>query len=323
MLLDGWVLPQAIIREVDAMANRLGRGAFPHNGHLHLYSGPSRSVWNLIAGDQERNTPRAVVWAKDHGAIIIDDCPVGLYLSHFQGRGMRNYFQRNPRVRGKDDKKAAARLPWKYASQLLVLSAYGHVTTTVCGAGRDAVYYTIEMPNTLVPVYHGLSATEFLSALSTPRREEVEAVNLIPFTKVHDVYKTKGVEPAHMMIQLGEIRMALHEALKKSSPDAIREALKTASKEVLRSPADAYKYFLESQERFAVDYALQMKGTPAGDRFLATKTPKARQGRREERLDTFTTKVVQLIETEIALMPPGSKRPSFIVPAYVKTRSPR
>lgn len=39
-------------------------------------------------------------------------------------------------------------------------------------------------------------------------------------------------------------------------------------------------------------------------------------------VDQFATKVLLLIETEIALMLPAS-RPDFIVPAYAKCRTPR
>ena len=317
-----WVLPKDIINDIDEMADRLKEAAFPHNGRLHYYSGPSDDVWGLITGGfQEKNHPRALEWAKKHGAMVIDVSPVGEFLLNYAGVGTFEYFKNHPHLTRSEIVEARI-APWKHASHLLALSAYGHVTTTVCGADRSGVYYSIELQNTLAPTYHGLSAKEFLAALSTPRKKEVETINLIPFTQILDARDKNGVEAANTKIQLGEIRMALQEALENAEPEAVRKALKCASQEVLRSPADAYKYFLESQERFVVDRAVQMKGTPAYDDFMKNKSPVARQQHREERLDQFASKVLLLIETEIALMPLSS-RPDFIVPAYLKHVMPK
>lgn len=281
----GWDRPETIISEIDVKANRLKDKAFPHNGHLHYYSGPRIEVWELISGSsQQKNYPRAMVWAKAHGAMIIDDSPIGKYLNTYRNQGTFKYFFNNPLFTTDAEKEGAALLPWKHASRLLALSAFGHITTTVAGASREGVYYTVEAPNTLAPTYHGLSATEFLAALSSPRPRQVDAINLIPFANILNAYTGKGIEAAHAMIQLGEIRMALHEALETSKPDAIKTALKMASKEVLRSPAEAYKYFLESRERFLVDRALQMPSTKASKQFMKKQTPDVREKRGLTRL---------------------------------------
>ncbi len=316
-----WVLPEDVIAEIDRRANKLKERAFPHNGHLHYYSGPSAAVWNLIADPKEKNHDIAIAWAKAHGAMIIDDSPIGKFLTNYKGMGTFAYFNLNPRIPARDRRDAGLR-PWKHASHLLALSAHGQVTTTVNGADRGGVYYTIEYANTMEPSYLGLSASEFLDALSTPRKKEVLNINMLPFKEVLAKRDNKGTESAHVMIQLGATRMALHEALEKSDPDYIRKALNLASKEVLRSPAEAYKYFLVSQERFLIDRADQMKGTAFAENFAKHQTPIVRKQRREERLDQFTSKVLFLIETEIAMMPP-SARPDFIVPSYVKARAPR
>ena len=317
-----WVLPQDVSDEIDGRANALGVDAFPHNGYLHFYSGPSFQVMRLIAGDAKTNQERAVIWAKDHGAAIIEDTPIGSWLDKYEGVGTFNYFRANPRIPD-TEKNPAGLAPWKHLSHLYALSAHGQITTTVAGANRTGVYYTVELPNTLVPSYMGLTATQFLDDLSAKRTKPVEAINLIAFDRILKVRDARGdIGDAHNLIQLGEQRMALQEALETSRPSTIRQALKLASKEVLRSPAEAYKYFLESQERYQIDRALQMKGTKAADDFFAHKTPDVRQRRREERLDQFTSKVLLLIETEIALMPVAD-RPDFIMPPYVKTRAPR
>ena len=321
-MLSGWVLPKAIIYEIDEMADRLLLDAFPHNGRLHYYSGPSSIVWDLIAGAKDWNHDRALSWAKDHGAMLIDDSPIGVFLTHFQGIGTFEYFKRNPRIKSDPQKRKAALLPWKHASHLLALSAHGHITTTTTGADLNGVYYAIELSNTLEPDYNGLSATEFLAALSTPRKKEVQDINLLPFAEILNIRDAKGIKAANTTIQLGEIRMGLHEALENADPKAIRTALKRASKEVLRSPAEAYKYFLESQERFLIDRALQMRGASSSDYFFKNKTPDMRQQQREKRLHQFTSKVLLLIEAELALMPPHS-RPNFIVPSYINRIAPQ
>jgi len=315
-----WVLPKDVISEIDAEANRLKDGAFPHNGQLHFYSGPSKPVWDLISGDKEKNYARAINCAKQHGATIIDDTPIGKYLLGYAGTGTFVYFDKNPLVPA-SEKREAGLLPWKHASRLFALSAHGQITTTVTGADRLGIYYTVELSNVFQPSYLDLSATEFLTALSVPRQKKVKAINLIPFPRIISEWKSKGVEAAHITIQRGEIRMALHEALEKSKPETIRAALKLASKEVLRSPKEAYEYFLLSQEYFLADRALQMPGTKFSDRFLNT-TPEKRQQRREKRLYQFTAQTLQLIETEIALMP-QNERPDFLIPSYATKRSPR
>ena len=239
----GWDCPQTIIAEIDVKANRLKEKAFPHNGRVQFYSGPSREVSRLITGSyQDSNQVRAAAWASRHGAMMIDDSPIGKFLETYRGLGTFRYFHNHPSYQTNDEKIEAALLPWTHASHLLALSAYGQLFTTVCGARRKGIYCATELPNVLAPTYHGLLASEFLAALSFPRKKEVEAINLIPFNRILDANKGKGIEAAHTLIQLGEIRMGLHEALETSHPDAIRAALKLASKEVLRSPAEAYKY---------------------------------------------------------------------------------
>ena len=266
-----WVLPKDIIDEIDQRANALGVDAFPHTGRLHFYSGPSQAVFDLIAGPTLANRDRAIAWAKDHGAMVIEETPIGKWLDTYEGIGTFDYFDANPRIPD-TEKDIAGVAPWQHLSHLYALSAHGQITTTVAGASRRGVYYTVELPNTLVPSYMGLTAKQFLDDLSAKRTKPVEAINLISFDRILKARDARGdIGDAHNLIQLGEQRMALQEALETSRPSSIREALKLASKEVLRSPAEAYKYFLESQERYQIDRALQMKGTKAADDFLTHK----------------------------------------------------
>ena len=190
-----WVLPQDVIDEIDRRANALGIGAFPHNGRLHFYSGPSRAVQALIAGDNPTNQRRAKAWAKDHGATIIEETPIGAWLDKFEGMGTFDYFDANPRILDAD-RDAAKILPWQHLSHLFALSACGQVTTTVAGANRGGVYYTVELPNALVPSYMGLTAKQFLDDLSAKRTKPVEAINLVAFDRILNVRDVKGIEGA-------------------------------------------------------------------------------------------------------------------------------
>ncbi|MER2520632.1 MAG: hypothetical protein ABTQ34_08090 [Bdellovibrionales bacterium] len=101
-----WVLPEDVIAEIDRKANKLKERAFPHNGHLHYYSGPSPAVWNLIADPKEKNHEIAIAWAKAHGAMIIDDSPIGKFLTHYKGMGTFDYFNLNPRIPARDKREA-------------------------------------------------------------------------------------------------------------------------------------------------------------------------------------------------------------------------
>jgi len=65
-----------------------------------------------------------------------------------------------------------------------------------------------------------------------------------------------------------------------------------------------------------------MKGPPFAKNSAKHQITDVRKQNREVRLNQITSKVLLLIETEIALIPPAD-RPDFIIPAYVKIRTPR
>ncbi len=300
-----WLTADDITAMVDDMVVKMGEAAFPHNGRAHLYSGPSKIVWNQILGLKTDNHDRAVEWAKNNGVTLIDDTPVGKFLDQFEGIGTFEYFKVNPRVPDAAKFNEAIK-PWKHASRLFIAALWGDVTTTICGANRQGVYYGVELPSAINPGHIGLSIPETIRELLNPRAKPIETINEIPMVYIERYYQPSDYEPAHRLVGLGEQRMALHQAFRTSSPAAVRDALKLASAEILKTPADAYRYFLESQERYRIDRKEQLTGTPAETRPCYNQTPEERQKTRETQLMDFVARGLERIEAEIDPSTPAS-----------------
>ena len=307
-----WLSPDDLVRQLDDRLVVLQDAAFPHGGYPHYYSGPSADVARALIGNHKSNRDRAVIWARKHGTTLIDDTPLGRDLNNFEGVGTFRYFNNNPLI-AIDQKINAALLPWKHLSRHFALSVWGHVSTTVCGANRGAVYYTLELPYTLNHAHFGLRADDFIHALLNPRRIPIETINLVPFAQIFAGYNGTGYERAHDLICMGEQRVALHEALKSVKPASIKHALALASKEVLSSPVEAYEYFLESRDRYQLDRKsiLQDLGKPVPASY--GKTPQERYEKRTAQLEAFGMAAFALVKTELDLMP-KTMRPNLAIP---------
>ena len=322
-----WLFADDIIAMLEDMAMDAKNPLFAHNGHVHLYSGPSYDVGDLISGVDLDNHDRAIVRAARLGATLIDDTRGGQFLSEFKGiggalisgKGLWDYFRENPFVIGKPEENRQAILPWKHASRLLALLANGHVTTTVNGAFRDSgVYYTIEAPyclNAEHPDPVGLPFRDTAKELFVPRREPIEFINLLPFDRVANGYTPTNWEPAHRLICLGEQRMVLHESLDGLKPPTIRKALTEAAGEVLSRPIEAYQYLLECREAYRVDRHLLLERTGAPN-LPPLLPPVERQQTREDRLRNFALLALQLVRTELDMLPPDARPaiPEFTLP---------
>lgn len=319
-----WLEANDIILMIEELVLDKKQHAFAHNGHTHFYSGPRKDIQKLIDGVLVINHRRALRRRQQLGAVIIDDTCVGSFLLGFKGigkavvsgKGTFDYFKDNPRFVG-FDKVEQALIPWYFASRLFALTAWGHVSTTVCGAAPTGAYYTIEAPygiNEDHPTPAGMSPLkDTIKALFVPRRQPIEFINLFPFDRIKKLYTPTDWKKAHKAICLGEIRMARHEALKGIEPKTIREGLKLAAQEVLLRPVEVFQFFLESQECYHVDQDYMFKNTTARPRKSAVASPAVRQVERQRTLKEFGLMALECVKAELALLPPA-ERPA--VPAF-------
>jgi hypothetical protein len=83
---------------------------------------------------------------------------------------------------------------------LFVLSLWGEVTTTICGADRSGVYYTAEIPMLIEPAQLALSLPEMMQALLAPRDKKIEVVNEVDMNKIQKLYSADNYDNAHRLI---------------------------------------------------------------------------------------------------------------------------
>jgi len=316
-----WLLADEFLAILKSMAADPLNPGFGHFGHTHLYATIDDRIAFRISGDKIDNKNRASMRAKQLGAMRIEETRAGIYLEEFigigtaqiTGKGLWDYFYANPLVPDPDEKILQARTVWKHASRLFALAAWGHISTTVCGAFRGGVYYTIEAPYMLNPDH--VPAPNFpmdpaLKALFLPRPKPIEYINLVPFKRIKKGYSPTNWEAAHKMICLSEQRMALHDALEDIKPATIKRAIALASKDVLERPVKTFQYYLESQEAYLVDRDDMLTKAAATPIKPALKSPLMRQQKRERRLIDFGLTALQAVKTEIELLPPD-KRPDI------------
>lgn len=82
---------------------------------------------------------------------MIDDTPIGQFLEEFEGVGVYVYFSKHPDV-PTSKKEMEAKEVWAHASLRFIESLWGRVYTTICGADRGGVYYTVEIPAIAAPI---------------------------------------------------------------------------------------------------------------------------------------------------------------------------
>lgn len=319
-----WLIADEFLPILKTMASDPSTPGFGHFGHTHFYSSLDERVAHEISGTVINNKARAILRSKQLGAMRIEETSAGIYLEEFNGigtakisgKGLWEYFAANPLVPNPSDKKLQARTVWKHASRLFALAAWGHVSTTVCGAYRGGIYYTVEAPYTINPDHNpppDFAMDPALKALFVPRKKPIEYINLVPFNRIEKAYSPRKWEAAHKMICLGEQRMALQDALEGIKPDSIKKAISLASGDILERPVQTYEYFLESQEAYLVDRERMLAKASTTPIKPTLKAPIVRQNIREQRLIDFGLAALQAVKTEIELLPP-SKRPN--IPEY-------
>lgn len=322
-------------RLVDEMFVALGEDAFPHNGKAHLYSGPREEVYKqLLDYDFYSNYERALIWAKAHGAFTIDDSRIGQFLINgFSGKSVYDYFFEKHHGDGNLAWIEAGPV-WRHASRLYILSLWGAVTTTVCGASDKSVYSLAELRTAVRPEQVALTMQEVVRQLLLPRDKEIETINEVPMQELIELKNKGGYARAQRAICLGEQRLALSEAIKTSSTDEIRDALSKVPADVLadpsqnigdaffnamieigKPPVDAMRYFIDSQQRYQIDQRLirEAKRLPAMKAY--SRTPDEMLNQKIEKLEEFATLVLHRISAELGLPLEPAIKSAILVPA--------
>jgi hypothetical protein len=211
--MSGWLDADAIIARVDDLVLKLGDDAFAHDGRAHLYSGPSPEVSGKIAGYDAANSnhERAKRRAAKAKAVLIDDTKIGRFLAGFEGVGVYGYFNQQRHLTKREQDQASAKV-WRHASRLFVLSLWGEITTTVCGARRSGAYYVAEIPALSAPAQISVTIPETMRALFVKRSKAIDTVNEMPMAKISKLYAPEDYEPAHRLICLAEQRLDLRAA---------------------------------------------------------------------------------------------------------------
>jgi len=330
---------QYINRLVDEIFIALGENAFPHNGRAHLYSGPRQEVYDLLLDYNEySNQERALIWAKAHGAYTIDDSRIGQFLAkEFAGVGIKDYFAK------KYKNNFGAAWPeggkvWRHASRLYILSLWGAVTTTVCGASDKSVYSLAELRTAVRPEQVALTMPELVRQLLLPRDKEIETINEVPMHELIELKNKGGYVRAQRAICLGEQRLALSEAIKTSSTGDIRDALSKVPPDILadpsqnigdaffnamieigKPPVDAMRYFIDSQQRYQIDQRLirEAKKLPAVKAY--SRTPDEMLNQKNEKLEEFATLVLHRISVELGLPLEPAIKSAILVPTRLPT----
>jgi|GEM_PF-1796352 len=328
-----------INRLVDEMFVALGEDAFPHNGKAHLYSGPRQEVIDqLLNYNHYSNYERALIWAKAHGAFTIDDSRIGqLLIKEFDGIGINKYFTRKY-LGQKHLAWAESGQVWRHASRLFILSLWGAVTTTVCGASDKSVYSLAELRTAVRPEQVALTMQEVVRQLLLPRDKEIETINEVPMQEFIELKNKGGYVRAQRAICLGEQRLALSEAIKTSSTGDIRDALSKVPADILadpsqnigdaffnamieigKPPVDAMRYFIDSQQRYQIDQRLirEAKKLPAITAY--SRTPDEMLNQKTEKLEEFATLVLHRISVELGLPLEPAIKSAILVPTRLPT----
>ncbi len=254
--------------------------AFPHDGRSHVYSGPDSWIYEQyvpLLGNKIGNRKRGMTRAARDGELIIDNSEAGKYLISFQEEGMRNagvyaYFRDIAKLSSVERQTEGDR-PWVVASKLFINSMWGSVSTTVCGADRERVFYNVELPYmmTVVP--------QLLQKLQ--KTKDIERINGFKTNIFRTAFSAIGPEKAFQYFCLTEQRKVL------------RQALETREK-------DVYADYLDTLEMYNLDKRRQ---GVVGKHPLNVLNPQERKVWKESEMTRFANRTLSRIDDVLGVRP--------------------
>lgn len=201
-----WLTANEIIDLMMAVIRKDGTAACPYFGRAHLYTGPREEIHKKgqnILGYVHRNDSnhtRAKFLAPILRATLVDDVNVSkLVLNNVNGSGdgLYAYFEKafGPLALAKAYKEGDRVM--RVASEYFVDGLWGHVTTSVCGAGRDRIFYDTEFERL------GRETVDLITGLAKSR--DVETVNEGSITDIRKLFKLHAIETAYRVVCINEI----------------------------------------------------------------------------------------------------------------------
>ncbi len=254
--------------------------AFPHNGNGHVYSGPHRDVliqYVPILGKRISNKKRAIKRAKPENELLIDYSAPARFLSQFKVEGMSKegvyiYFKEISEL-SDFERKNAGDVIWSHTSKKFINALWGDVSTTVCGADRKRVFYTVEIPYMMAVVPQLLEKMQ--------KTKDIEKINLFPTTIFRTAFSAISTEKAYKYFCLTEQRKVL------------RRALGTGEK-------DVYADYLDTLEMYNLDK--RRKGI-VGKHPLNVLNPQERKAWKESEMTRFANRTLKRIDDVLGVRP--------------------
>ncbi len=252
--------------------------AFPHDGRGHVYSGPDHGIYKSyipVFGQKMKHSERAVKRARADNELLIEDCRPGKYLMSFFVNGMKEksvyaYFDDIAKLPLEDIQTEADKV-WIHASKLFIKSLWGKVSTTVTGARRDRVFYTIEIPYMMAVI------PQLLQKLQ--KTKDIEIINGFKTNIFRTAFSAIGHEKAFQYFCLTEQRKVL------------RRALGTGEK-------DVYADYLDTLEMYNLDK--RRKGV-VGKHPLNVLSPQERKAWKESEMTRFANRTLKQIDAVLGV----------------------
>ncbi len=213
-----WLTSNEIIELMMAVIHKDGTAACPYFGRAHFYTGPRGEIHgkghNILGyvRENDNNHERAKFLAPILGAKLIDEMNVSKFvLNNVNGSGQDVYDYLETALAAFDPNiaKDEADRVMRRASKYFVDGLWGHVTTSVCGAGRDRIFFDTEFARL------GIEAVDLITGLAKSR--DIETVNEGSIMDIRKLFKLNAIETAYRVVCINEIDLLNRLAWDKAS----------------------------------------------------------------------------------------------------------
>ncbi|MFA6279567.1 MAG: hypothetical protein WC612_02080 [Bdellovibrionales bacterium] len=223
-----WLTPDEIIDLMMAAIRKDGTAACPYFGRAHLYTGPRYEIHengsNILHYDWKlgSNHKRAQFLAPVFGAKLVDHMNISTQVLDdiaCSGLPVYEYVIKSFADQKKPKDKAVAEADYimRVASKYFVDGLWGHVTTSVCGAGRDRIFFDTEFPRL------GVQAVDLITGLAKSR--DIEDVNEGSIMDIRKLFKLNAIETAYRVVCVSEQDLLNRTAWDLASERIMRECL--------------------------------------------------------------------------------------------------
>jgi hypothetical protein len=223
-----WLEPDEIIDLMMQVIFKDRTAACPYFGRAHLYTGPRYEIHedgaNILGyiHDKDSNHKRAKFLAPIFNAKLIDKMNVStLVLNNVVGSGYDVY--RYIRVSFEDQNKPLkaaideANRVMRHASKYFIDGLWGHVTTSVCGADRERIFFDTEFKGL------GREAVDLITGLAISRN--IEDVNEGSIMDIRKLFRMHAIETAYRSVCINEQDLLNRTAWDLASKEIMRECL--------------------------------------------------------------------------------------------------